>query len=143
MSKSKFVKTVAALTAVPPIRQGDVCLLAVNGLPEGSTPVSMDRGRIVLAYGEVTGHAHAIADHLDAATATEVLSAQSAEVMEAAMARAKARLWAAPSGERYLEVHEPVSLRHEEHTAHVIPVGFWQLPSQVEYTPAELRRVTD
>ena len=45
------------------IRQGDVLLVPVASLPAGCVEVPNDKGRIVLAYGEVTGHAHAIADH--------------------------------------------------------------------------------
>jgi hypothetical protein len=49
-----------------PLRQGDVLLvpIAPSRIPAGRV-VPRDRGRIVLAYGEVTGHAHAI----DSATA--------------------------------------------------------------------------
>lgn len=116
------------------IRQGDVLLVPVAALPTGCTEVPMDRGRIVLAYGEVTGHAHAIADHR---------AQRAMEIADAAIARAKARLLVSPTGERYLEVTESVTLSHEEHTAHVIPVGVYLLPTQVEYTPGELRRVAD
>lgn len=123
------------------IRQGDVLLMPVAALPAGCTEVPLDKGRIVLAYGEVTGHAHAIADHGQAVRV--VGSAAAAEIAEAAIARAKARLLLAPNGERYLEVTEPVTLKHEEHTEHAIPAGVYLLPQQVEYTPAELRRVAD
>lgn len=123
------------------IRQGDVLLTPVSALPADLKEVPMDRGRIVLAYGEVTGHAHAIADHV-----AQVATLSGAdEIAQAAIARAKAkaRLWQAPTGERYLQVVEPVTLTHEEHTAHVIAPGIYQVPHQVEYTPAELRRVAD
>ena len=43
-------------------RQGDVGLIPVASLPDGAKKVPRDKGRIVLAYGEVTGHAHAIYD---------------------------------------------------------------------------------
>lgn len=119
-----------------PIRQGDVLLSPVKSLPAGCSEVPMDKGRIVLAYGEVTGHAHAISDH-----GISIGPEAAAEIAEAAIARAK--LWRAPSGERFLEVKEAVTLRHEEHTQHVIPPGIYQVPQQVEYTPAELRRVAD
>lgn len=136
----------------PILRQGDVLLTPVKSLPQGCTEVPLDKGRIVLAYGEVTGHAHAIADHgLRAASEPslrdqvfdqiEATTPRAAEIAEAAIARA--RLWRAPNGERFLEVKEPVSLKHEEHTAHTIPPGIYQVPTQVEYTPAELVRVTD
>ena len=121
----------------PIIRQGDVLLTPIAKLPAGCTEVPLDKGRIVLAYGEVTGHAHAIADHGQTLRQRDA----AAEVAEAAIARAKARLLVAPSGERYLEVKEPVNLTHEEHTAHTIQPGIYQVPTQVEYAPAELRRV--
>lgn len=126
----------------PIIRQGDVLLTPVSELPAGCTKVPLDKGRIVLAYGEVTGHAHAIADHGQTVRKSKPIGPEAAaEVAEAVIARA--RLWRAPSGERFLEVTEPVNLTHEEHTAHVIPAGLYQVPQQAEYTPAELRRVAD
>ena len=42
-------------------RQGDVLLIPTDAIPEKAKRVTRDAGRIVLAYGEVTGHAHAIA----------------------------------------------------------------------------------
>lgn len=130
------------------VRQGDVQLEPVAALPAGCTEIKPDSNRIVLAYGEVTGHAHAIYDHVVApasAPTHEVRPGAAAEIAEAAIARAqsKARLWMAPSGDRFLEVTETVHLKHEEHTAHQLPPGIYKLPVQVEYTPAELRRVED
>lgn len=121
------------------LRQGDVQLQPVASLPAGCTEVPADGNRIVLAYGEVTGHAHAIYDHI-----TERHGAAE-EVAEAAIARAqaKARLWLAGNGDRFLEVTETVHLSHEEHSTHMLVPGIYKLPVQVEYTPAELRRVAD
>ena len=120
------------------IRQGDVQLQQVLVLPAGCVPIHAEGNRIVLAHGEVTGHAHAIYDHL-------LSSEVAGEIADAAIARAqaKARLWKSPSGDRYLEVLEPVTLRHEEHTFHNLMPGIYHLPVQVEYTPAELRKVAD
>lgn len=42
------------------VRQGDVLLIPVASIPASASPVERDRGRVILAYGEVTGHAHAI-----------------------------------------------------------------------------------
>jgi hypothetical protein len=120
------------------IRQGDVQLQPVKALPDGCVEIDNDRGRIVLAYGEVTGHAHAIADHI---TKREIGPEAAAEIAEAAIARA--RLWRAPNGDRFLEVRQTVHLTHEEHTAHALLPGIYHLPVQVEYTPAALRRVAD
>jgi hypothetical protein len=121
------------------IRQGDVALRPVSKLPEGCKEISPDGNRIVLAYGEVTGHAHAIYDHLP------LTNEHATEITDAAIARAKAkaRLVVAPDGNRYLEVMETVNLKHEEHTAHEIKPGFYHLPTQMEYEPSELRRVAD
>jgi hypothetical protein len=114
------------------IRQGDVLLVPVpvpNGKPAGATPVPLDKGRIVLAYGEVTGHAHAIAIDPEAVVNTAVR---------------KAQLHALSNGTRLLEVREPVTLTHEEHTAHTIPPGWYEVPVQVDMTIDRLpRRVGD
>ena len=124
----------------PIIRQGDVLLHPVASLPDNCAQIGLDKGRIVLAYGEVTGHAHAIADHGLRKTDHEAAH----EIAEAAIARAKARLWRSPDGARFLEVVEPVTLTHEEHTAHTIQPGIYQLPTQVEYVAPELvRQVAD
>lgn len=121
------------------IRQGDVQLQQVAKLPDGCTEVLTDNGRrIVLAYGEATGHAHAISDHIDHSQPAD-------EITENAIARAqaKARLLVAPNGERYLDVTRTVTLRHEEHDAHILAPGVYRLPRQMEYTPAALHRVQD
>jgi hypothetical protein len=115
-------------------RQGDVLLAQVAKLPEGCKPESSG-SRLVLAHGEVTGHAHAIYDHLPS-----IAPGAAAEIAEAAIARAKARIMVAPSGDRFLEVTESVTLKHEEHTAHEIPPGIYELPVQMEYTAADVTR---
>lgn len=107
------------------IRQGDVQLQPVERVPAGCTQIPADGGRIVLAHGEVTGHAHAIYDH-----AADALQGHDAAPGGTG---SKARLWRARNGERYLEVVEPVTLKHEEHTAHKLPPGVYWLPRQVEH----------
>ncbi len=42
------------------VRQGDVLVLEIDDIPKDARRVPRDDGRVVLAYGEVTGHAHAI-----------------------------------------------------------------------------------
>lgn len=50
-----------AVTHNQPGRQGDVVLVKVASVPKGYEDAPRDRiGRIVLAYGESSGHAHAI-----------------------------------------------------------------------------------
>lgn len=75
-------------------RQGDVLLVAVTTIPAGAIEQPPDRG-IVLAEGEVTGHAHRI-PHRHASGG--------------AAAAYRTELDA-----RFLRVTAPVPLRHEEH----------------------------
>lgn len=123
----------------PILRQGDVLLAPVSAIPEGCIEVPLEGGRIVLMHGEVTGHAHAIADH------TPANWARAGEIAKQALGLAgrRARLLQAPNGTRYLEVAEAVTLRHEEHTEHRIPAGYYELPVQMEHTAERMRRVED
>ena len=99
------------------IRQGDVLLVATCKPATGKP--TLDGNDIILAYGEVTGHAHRIAAPKD-----------------------KAVLWDG-GAERFLQVMDTVALTHEEHTAHTIAPGMYQVFIQIEYTPGELRNVAD
>jgi hypothetical protein len=117
------------------IRQGDVALVQVSQLPEGCVPVEGQSRKIVLALGEATGHHHRIEDHVT------IGPEAAAEIAEAAIARA--RLFVAPTGERFLEVKETVTLLHEEHSPHAIPPGIYELPFQMEYNAALMRFVQD
>ncbi|MBK7005724.1 MAG: hypothetical protein IPH37_11765 [Burkholderiales bacterium] len=140
------------------IRQGDVLLVPISAIPPGCTDVALEGGRIVLMHGEVTGHAHAIADHIDricrtasANATTDTDTGNTAQWQDAArmasnaitQARHRARLLESPDGQRYLEVTAPVTLRHEEHTAHRIPAGLYALPVQMENTAQRMRQVRD
>lgn len=100
------------------VRQGDVLLMRRSATPQGASPIERDGGRVVLAYGEVTGHAHAL------------YGLQVTHYRE--------------SGNWYLTVADTADpLIHEEHSAIVIPPGDYELGLQVEYSPAELRAVAD
>ncbi len=101
------------------LRQGDVLVVKVAELPKDVKAAKLEGKDIILAHGEVTGHAHRI-----------ITPAK------------KAKLWDA-GAERFLQVMETVSLTHEEHTAHSIPPGVYRIAIQTEFTPAELRRVAD
>ena len=110
------------LPAVWMFRQGDVLLTAVPAIPaEARAHVRpTDRGRVVLAYGEVTGHAHA----LDAAHATAY----------------------GPSDDAFwLAVTPGATVTHEEHAAAVIPadVQYVLVERQRAYSEAGEQRVAD
>lgn len=74
------------ITKLPQLRQGDVQLQQVNSLPAGCTEVAPEGNRIVLAHGEVTGHAHAIYDHL--VKPQRATPGAADEIAESAIARA-------------------------------------------------------
>lgn len=98
-------------------RQGDVFIERVESVSPGGEEIPRDGERAILEYGEVTGHAHAIADK-------------------------GATLYAIPGG-KVLQVWEPVALRHEEHSTIKIPPGLFRVTRQREYSPQGLRNVQD
>ncbi len=99
-------------------RQGDVLLVKVDMAmaPEGSVQQDAD-GRIVLAYGEVTGHAHAI-------------DANFASLYQ----------W---KGDRLIEAKPGARLVHEEHSTIELEPGFYKVVQQREYEPGSFRTVID
>ena len=101
-------------------RQGDVLLLEVARRPLGARPVSRVHGRLVLAHGEVTGHAHVVTD-----SAAELVTREQAD-------------------ELYLLVYgDEVVLEHEEHDTIALPPGTYRVIRQREYTPESVRFVAD
>lgn len=93
-------------------------VMAVDSIPAGAVAVPRDGGRVVLAYGEVTGHAHAISD-ADVDMVTE-------------------------SGVTYLEVRAAMAaLTHDEHATIQVPRGTYVVRRQREYTPEAIRNVAD
>jgi hypothetical protein len=102
-----------------PVRQGDVLLVPVEEVPEGCEPVGRVGGRVILAEGEVTGHHHAISE-------------ADVDLVIGEMER------------RFLEVGpQGATLTHDEHAGIAVAPGRYEVLVQVEYTPAEFRRVAD
>ena len=100
-------------------RQGDVWIEGIKNIPQEAKAVKRT-GDVILAYGEVTGHAHRIAAPLDA---VDVL--QEAERI-------------------ILNVRTPVTVTHEEHGPIVLEPGIYASYVQREYDPIEEeRRVVD
>lgn len=107
-------------------RQGDVLLKATRKTVSDQATVITDQGRTILAYGEVTGHAHeVIADTMT----DDVVPAQ--------------QLFEEPDGSRLLVVRGPATLRHEEHAPIAIPSGCYEVVRQREYSPEAIRNVAD
>ncbi|GAA1263256.1 hypothetical protein GCM10009665_61070 [Kitasatospora nipponensis] len=106
-------------------RQGDVLIAPV---PESTGPVGTTgltrqprdvRGRLVLALGEVTGHAHAVLG------AGELLREPG------------------PFGAAWLHLPEGGRVVHEEHAAIALPKGWYRVVRQREYAPGAVRIVSD
>ena len=96
-------------------RQGDVFMIPANDGPS-DTPEDRE-GDIILAHGEVTGHAHRIKD-----TQAKTFSI---------------------GGKRYLVVDRPTDVTHEEHATITLPQGRYEIRIQREYTPESIRNVMD
>ena len=96
-------------------RQGDV-LLVPCGLPSDAKKAKVD-GRIVLATGEATGHAHTVAE-------------ADAELYEL-------------GEERFLSTEKAVAVEHQEHATVEVPAGTYKVIRQREYSPQEIRNVRD
>jgi hypothetical protein len=103
-------------------RQGDVLIRAIAAIPADAKDVT-PKGRIVLAHGEVTGHAHAIAE---------------GHAREFSLADATGAV------RRFLRVVcDAAQVRHEEHAPIPLPPGAYEIVQQREYTPEEIRNVAD
>ena|ERR1700676_2478807 len=101
-------------------RQGDVLLCAVDSIPPQAKRVPRDGNRVVVAEGELTGHAHAF------------------PAKQVRLFREKA------SQRSFLAIAEGgAQLRHEEHGSILVPEGCYELRRQREYAPAAPRRVRD
>jgi len=99
-------------------RQGDVLIVPRKApIPASATTVPRDHGRVILAYGEVTGHAHALLDE-------DVTLFADGEL-------------------RMLAVDEVSRLVHEEHGTIELAPGLYDVIRQREYSPEEIRNVAD
>jgi hypothetical protein len=121
-------------------RQGDVLVERVDFDPK-SRPhkvVPRDGGRVVLAYGEVTGHAHAIAEAqaemIELETGERFIIVKGGIRLESAEGRSLLPSYEGKTG---------VLLRHEEHHAHGFTPGSYRVIRQHEYSPEEIRNVAD
>ncbi|GAA3446092.1 hypothetical protein [Planomonospora venezuelensis] len=106
-------------------RQGDILIVPV---PEEAVPPAVRsspsaprdvRGRLVLALGEATGHAHAV-------------------VGPGALVRSPR-----PMDPDFLHVPSGGRVVHEEHAAISLPKGWYRVQRQREYVPGAFRVVAD
>ena len=109
-----------------PIRQGDVLLIPVESAPAWGTDSwskptvnPEDRTRVdgkVLAFGEVTGHAHVLQTD--------------APLIVGRVFDSLLRTW---RDREYLDLQESAKLVHEEHATLEVPAGKWEVIHQREY----------
>ena len=104
------------------VAQGDVFIRRVGEIPDAAVPVERDNGRIVLAYGEVTGHAHAISS-AEAELLVLPERSRDEDVLNVRFLRVMAA-----SG---------VDVQHEEHAAIHLAPGLYEIRQQREWTDAE------
>lgn len=102
------------------VRQGDILVERVTTDPRSKKhkKVPREKGRIILAHGEATGHAHAICE------------------LEAEMIELE-------SGERFVLSESGISIQHEEHGRIDLPAGIYKVGRQREYSPEQIRNVLD
>src|SRR3990167_4411695 len=94
------------------IRQGDVLIVPVKEIPDSAEAVEREGGRLILAHGEATGHAHAIKNKNAALFRDPKLMAVFMHV-----------------------TGDAVALEHDEHDTITVPAGKYQVIRQREYTP--------
>ncbi len=98
-------------------RQGDVFIQKIARLPKDVKPRAKDK-RVILAYGESTGHEHAIInDDVESFIDT--------------------------NGRLYLRAKKELEVTHQDHGMIVLPKGVYVVTVQREYTPEAIRNVKD
>lgn len=108
------------------VRQGDVLVRPTKNTPSAQATRITDQGRVILAYGEVTGHCHEVAPVVD--------NADPVPAME---------LFEEPDGSRILVVRRDALLQHDEHGRIPLVPGHYDVIRQREYSPEAIRNVAD
>ena len=92
-------------------RHGDLLIAKIDEIPSEAKRIN----RLILAYGEATGHAHALQD---------------GELFDM-------------DGTLFFSLAVETELTHQEHDTIIIPPGDYQVIRQREYTPERIRYVED
>lgn len=103
-------------------RQGDVLIREVGEIPADLQPIPLENGRVVLAHGEVTGHAHVVEGDVEL-----LLLPDDVEELE----------------RRFLRVEAEAAVVHEEHDTVALPPGDYEVVRQREYAPERNAWVAD
>lgn len=114
-------------------RQGDVLIEEVRALPGKLKPPTKENGRVILAHGEVTGHAHEISPP-KLATLHE---------MEEAVRLLGDTDGAEAMTRTALLVKKAAKVVHQEHSTIPLPPGEYVVTRQREYSPEAILNVAD
>jgi hypothetical protein len=107
-------------------RQGDVLFKRIPRLPKGERK---ERANGVVAYGEVTGHSHALAvEDQDVAEVLEIEKGLYVHIRKSGIS---------------IEDKKGATFVHQEHAPVTLPPGNYQVRIQREYTPGAVRHVVD
>jgi hypothetical protein len=103
-------------------RQGDILIFAASeteilDAQTNGQPVERENGQLIVAYGESSGHSHAIRED-------------------------QVEMYRTEQGQ-YIRAAVPFVLTHEEHGAIQIPAGTFRVVRQREYTPRSIRNIAD
>lgn len=151
-------------------RQGDVMIERIEQLPADFKAAPLENGRVILAHGEVTGHAHAFAEE----DAQKFVAPEGDEFFRVIGQRFVITLDVIRRWRGQVMVKHPEHgliefatrdvtdngdtvtirgkfglLKHDEHTAQGIPAGYYRgaqsdgTVRQREYTPEAIRNVQD
>ena len=103
------------------IQQGDVIMKQISALPDGERTHDKQTREKILAFGEVTGHAHRLADQANTAKVVRVM------------------------GQLYMIIAEATELTHEEHNTIVVPPGTYQVDivREADHMAGIIRQVAD
>lgn len=103
-------------------RQGDILIIPASeaeivDAEANGQRVKRDNGQLVLAYGESSGHSHAVRE-------------------------SQVQMYATVAGQ-YLRAAVPFAVVHEEHSALTLPAGAFRVIRQRECSPTATSRVSD
>lgn len=103
------------------IQQGDVVMKSIQEFPKGERVMDDQMKSKILAYGEVTGHAHRLADPDNAVETFRILNVI------------------------YMNVNRPTMLGHEEHKTIEIPPGKYEIGivRETDHMAGVTRQVAD
>lgn len=112
------------------VRQGDILIEKIEAKPETSD--ASESGRIILAHGEATGHAHEIQDTTVASIGQPINPVKILGDLDSETAT-----------QSILTLGRDVPLVHQEHDPIPLERGVHRVTRQREYSPEAIRNVAD